>query len=330
VDRVRILLIGAGGIARTRHIPQLREVPEGEIAGLVDPAPGATQAVTASFPDLVDVPAFADYRQALETVRADAAIISSPHNQHLEHGIACVEAGLHVLMEKPFVVGSANAERFVALARERKLHLAIAYQRHVEGVYMYLHDLVRNGELGTIHGISAYQAQRWLEATAGQWRQDPTVSCGGQLNDSGSHLLDVILWITGLEAESVSARIDHRGAAVDIDSALTIRFQGGALASVLVAGSASVDWWEDVSINGDRGTALFRNGQLWVAREGEREPAPVPAEQIPRSGTLARDFVDLILGRIAEPAAPAEGGIAVARLTEAAWRSAEIGQPVTI
>jgi hypothetical protein len=56
----------------------------------------------------------------------------------------------------------------------------------------------------------------------------------------------------------------------------------------------------------------------------------VPAEQIPRSGTLARDFVDLILGRIAEPAAPADGGIAVARLTEAAWRSAEIGLPVAL
>lgn len=330
MDRVRILLIGAGGIARTRHIPQLREIPEAKIVGLVDPAPGAVQAAMAAFPDLAHVPAFTNYRHALETVRADAAVISSPHNQHLEHGVACIEAGLHVLMEKPFVVGSANAERFVALARERQLHLAIAYQRHVEGVYMYLHDLVRSGSLGTIQGISAYQAQRWLEATAGQWRQDPVVSCGGQLNDSGSHLLDVILWITGMEPESVSAQIDHRGAAVDIDSALTIRFRGGALASVLVAGSASIDWWEDVSINGDRGTALFRNGQLWVAREGERDLAPVPPEQIPPSGTLARNFVDLILGRVAEPAAPAEGGIAVSRLTEAAWRSAEIGQPVAL
>jgi predicted dehydrogenase len=324
------VLIGVGGIARGRHIPELGEVAEAEIVGMVDPSPGSVQASIASFPYLGDVPTFTDYRQALETLRADAAVISSPHSEHLEHGTACLEAGLHVLMEKPFVVGSANAERLVARARERKLHLAIAYQRHVEGAYRYLHDLVREGELGTIQSIAAYQAQGWLEGTRGQWRQDPAISCGGQLNDSGSHLLDVILWITDLQPESVSAQIDYRGAAVDIDSSLTIRFHGGALASILIAGSASIDWWEDVSIHGDRGTALFRNGQLWVARAGEHTPAAVPAEQIPRSGTLARDFVDLILGRVAEPAAPAEGGIAVARLTEAAWRSAEIGLPVAL
>ena len=148
-----------------------------------------------------------------------------------------------------------------------------------------------------VQTVSAYQAQHWLTGTRGTWRQDPAVSCGGQLNDSGSHLLDVAIRITGLRPEWVSAAIDNRGAPVNIDSALTVRFEGGALASILVAGSASIDWWEDLSIHGDRGTAFYRNGQVWVARVGEREPSLVPPEQWAANGSLARDFVDLILGR---------------------------------
>jgi predicted dehydrogenase len=330
VEKVRVILVGAGGIARGRHIPELREVPEAEIVAMVDPAQRSLDAVTGRWPDMARIPVFASYREALATVPADAAVISSPHNEHLEHGTACIEAGLHVLMEKPFVVGSANAEALVARARARGLHLAIAYQRHVEGAYRYLHDLVQSGVLGTIQTVSAYQAQHWLTGTRGTWRQDPEISCGGQLNDSGSHLLDVILWITGLRPEWVSAAIDNRGAAVDIDSALTVRFAGGALASILVAGSASIGWWEDLSLQGDRGTAFYRNKQIWVAREGASGLSLVPPEELPSNGSLAQNFVDLILGRIPTPAAPAVGGVAVARLTEAAWRSAESGQPVTV
>ncbi len=85
-----------------------------------------------------------------------------------------------------------------------------------------------------------------------------------------------------------------------------------------------------VSINGATGTALYRNGQVWVAREGERTPVAVPAAQLPASGTLAGNFVDLIRGRVSAPAAPASCGLAVARLTEAAWKSAESGQAVML
>jgi predicted dehydrogenase len=330
LDKVRFLLIGVGGIARGRHIPELLPIPEAEIVGLVDPVPASIAMARDRFPALADVPVFRHYREALKEISANAVVISTPHNEHLEQGVACIEAGLHVLMEKPFVVGSENAARLTALARERRLHLAVAYQRHVEPTYRYLHELVQSGALGAIQAITAYQSQRWLAATVGSWRQDPAISCGGQLNDSGSHLLDIILWTTGLQPESVAARIDYRGAPVDIDSSITIRFHGGALGSLAIIGSSSINWWEDVSINGDRGTALFRNGQILVARDGERDPAQVPAGDLPPWGTLVGNFVDLILGRITEPAAPAACGVAVARLTEAAWRSSEIGQPVML
>lgn len=329
MDKLRFLILGAGSMGRY-HVRRLLPVKEAAIVGLVDPAESSIGAMREAYPELADTPAWADYRQALREAQADAAIIITPHNQHLEHGMACLDAGLHVLMEKPFVNGSANAERLIAHAAQQGKHLAVSYQRHLEGAYMYVRNLIQRGELGTIQYISAYQAQSWLQLTRGSWRQDPEISCGGQLNDSGSHLLDIVVWMTGLEPAEVSAFIDNRGAQVDIDTALTVRFQGGAIASFNIVGSSTVRWWEDVSVHGDKGTALYRNKTLLVAREGDEYPTAVPSDELPAASDPDRNFVDLLLGRVAEPAAPATCGLAISRLTEAAWESARVGKPVNI
>lgn len=329
MDKVRFLSIGVGGMGR-HHINLLKQLPEVEIAGLVDASEASITATRERFEDLADIPAFTDYKQALREVEADATVIVTPHNQHLEQGLACLDAGLHVLMEKPFVAGSANSERLIAFAAEKGKHLAVSYQRHLQGPYLYLKQLIEKGELGTIQFVSAYQAQAWLKGTAGSWRQDPEMSCGGQLNDSGSHLLDIVMWLTDLEPVEVNAFIDNRGSQVDIDTALSVRCEGGALVNFNIVGSSSIGWCEDVSIHGDKGTALFRNGSVSVAREGERAPTTVSPESLPAGSNPDADFVDLILGRVEQAAAPSACGLKVARLTEAAWESAKIGRPVKL
>ncbi len=322
--KVRFLMIGVGGMGR-EHIRRLLQVPEAEIVALADPSDAAVEEVKKRFPELANVSVYKDYREAISQANADAAVIVSPHSMHFEQGMACLDGGLHVLMEKPFVDGSENAERIIAHAEKVNKHLAVAYQRHLMGPYIYIRNLIQSGELGKINYICAYQAQRWLEGARGTWRQNPALSCGGQLNDSGSHLLDVVLWVSGLEPESVSAMIDNRGVAVDIDSAVTVRFHGGAIATFNVVGSASIGWREDVSIHGDKGTVLYRNGKILVAKEGQRDVVEVPESELPPSSDPNRDFVDLILGRVSEAAAPSSCGLRIARLTEAAWKSAANG-----
>lgn len=327
MQKVRFVMIGVGGMGRV-HIGKLLQVPEVEIVALADPSEASIKEVKKNYPSLEAVPSFSDYRQALAGTKADASVIVTPHSQHFEQGMACLDAGLHVLMEKPFVAGSAHAERIIAHAKSVNRHLAVSYQRHLMGPYIYLRHLVRSGELGNINYICAYQAQKWLQMTAGTWRQNPELSCGGQLNDSGSHLLDVVLWVSGLEPQSVSAFIDNRGSQVDIDSAVTVRFRGGAIGTFNIVGSANVGFYEDVSIHGDKGTALYRNQKILVAKEGQNQPVEIPAEGLPGSSDPDRDFVDLILGRVNEAAAPSSSGLRIARLTEAAWESAANGSKV--
>ncbi len=331
MDAVRVLIVGMGGMGQ-EHARRLLDVPDARIVGMVDPSSAAIAAARAEVPALEEVPAFGDLYEALHGVPADMAVIVSLHSQHLTHGLACLEAGLHVLMEKPFVAGSVNAERLIAYAQEQGKLLAVSYQRHLEGPYVYLRELVASGGLGRILAFSAYQSQQWLAGTTGTWRQDPEKARGGQLNDSGSHLLDVILWVTGLSPIEVSAVIDNRGTRVDIDSALAVRCEGGAIGTFTVVGSAVGidDVWEDIVIHGDRGTAFYRRGTLLVARDGAAAPVAVPPDDIVPDGDPDRDFVEVILGRKAEPAAPAWCGLAVARLTEAAWESARRGCAVSL
>ncbi len=305
-------------------------MPEAQVVGIVEPNRAQVALIHEQRPELKDVPVFEDHRIALQEAQADAAIIGTPHSMHFEQGIDALRAGLHVLMEKPFVSGSANAERIIAVAEEQGRHLAVAYQRRVELPYIYLRELVQSGALGTLQFVTAYQAQNWLAGTRGTWRQDPLLACGGQLNDSGSHLLDIVLWTTGLEPEEVRAVIDNRGAQVDIDTVLSVRFKGGALGSFNIVGSSALRWWEDVSVHGDQGTVLYRNGAIWVQRTGERSVTPLAAEQLPVGSTASADFVNFLLGRIDAPAAPAGAGLRIARLTEATWKSAETGQPVRL
>ncbi|KRW91344.1 oxidoreductase [Alicyclobacillus tengchongensis] len=319
---VRVLLVGAGGMGRS-HLRNLLALRDVEIAGIVDPSSAAIAATKQLYGGMESTPEFSSLKAALETVQADAAVIVTPHAQHFEQGQMCLQRGLHVLMEKPFVAGSVNARALIEMAQQAGRHLAVSYQRRLQGPYVYLKTLIESGELGEIRYATAYQAQSWLESQRGTWRQNRGLSCGGQLNDSGSHLVDVMLWLIGRQPKSVFAHTDNRGTEVDIDSALTIRFEHDVICTLNVVGSASIQWWEDVAIHGSKGTALYRNGELLVAKGVHSELHPVAVEDLPVTTNLDENFIDLVLGRISSPAATAESGYQVARLTEAAWESSE-------
>ena len=164
------------------------------------------------------------------------------------------------------------------------------------------------------------------------------MSGGGQLNDSGSHLVDVMLWTTGLAAESVFAHSETYGGEVDIDSAVSVRFTGGALGTLSIVGHSPI-WREELSVWGSEGTLVYRNGQVL-----ECGPGPWEYEMDEVSGLSSsagedpyilknpgpdRNFVDAILGRD-EVRVPPGCGLRVLELVEAAWRSIDLGRPVLV
>ena len=157
---------------------------------------------------------------------------------------------------------------------------------------------------------------------------EPELSGGGQLNDSGSHLLDILLWILEASPKEVFAMMEYFDAQVDILSALTIRFDTDALCNISVVGHAAGRMHEDFTIWMEKGTLFVRDGKLYREEQGT-EMVEVTGDELPEGEQKDRAFLDLILGK-AENRVDAANGLRVIQLTEAAWKSAETGMPVKV
>jgi predicted dehydrogenase len=326
-EQVKVGLIGTGGFAHV-HVGRLSEVPEAVVAALVDPDPKRIAAMKQHFPQLAGCPAYADYRDMLKTERLDAVAICSPHNVHCEQIVASLRAGLHVLTEKPMVCTIADAHQ--VMAEEQKAHklVAIGYQRHTQGEFLFVRNCIASGRTGEVQFVSAFQGQDWMKGCTGLWRQVQAVSCGGQLNDSGSHLIDIILWVTGLKARQVTAAIRNFDREVDINSALTIEFANGAVGNLSVVGNCPI-WWEDITVTCSEWVFFLRQGHLTYCTGDRGEVLSLQTTQY-GSNSPDRNFINAILGR-EELLAPSVCGLRTIELTEAAWKSAESGgRPVSL
>lgn len=320
MDKVRVGIVGCGGFTRYR-LGNLAKVKEAVVVGLSDPAPDQIAKTKEVHPHLADVPEFADFQKMLDDLHPDAIMIATPHTQHVDQILAGFKAGCHVCTEKPMVTSVADAQRVIAARDQSGKVGMVSYQRHFQSEFRFIRERIRSGAAGKVQYVSAFLAQNWYEGTRGTWRQILSLSGGGQLNDSGSHLVDILLHTSGLSAESVSAFINNFESEVDIDSAVNIRFKGGALGAISVIGN-SPQWHEDITFECEKESYYLRQGQSPSIRD--REGRVFTADQLPGGTTPDANFIAACLGR-EKVESPFECGLEVIRLTEAAWESAAAG-----
>jgi predicted dehydrogenase len=325
-DKIRIGMIGVGGMS-IGHARNIKEnIPEAEIVALCDTSEASIARIKERA-GLESVPAFNDYAEMLESVEMDAVEIASPHTLHYQQIMDSLDKGLHVLTEKPMVCTQEHAHALLKKRDEAGKVLMISYQRHFMPEFLHIRNRIKNGDLGELTYVSALQGQDWLRGCAGSWRHSLALSGGGQLNDSGSHLVDIVLWTTGLVPKEVSAFIENFTVEVDINSSVSVRFTNGAVGNFSVIGDCP-GWWEDLTYVGKEGALFMRNGQLTERLRSNGGKDSVPSkEDMPKDTNPDRNFVDSILGKD-EPRVPAECGLRVIELTEGAWESAKkSGEP---
>ena len=329
-QKVRMGLIGCGG-NMGGHIRRLMDMSDVEVVALADPSEASFARLFDRVPQAEQLPRFADHEEMLANVEMDATEISTPHTLHFEQIMDSLDKGLHVLTEKPMVCSVDHALQVMGKAEEVNRILMVSYQRHFAPAFRFIRNQIRAGELGEIQFIQAMQDQHWYENQQGKWRQVHALSGGGQLNDSGSHLLDIVLWMVDQEPERVSAFMENLDTEVDVNSALSIAFANGALANFSIVGTGpGPGMWEDITIWGSKGAIYSRNGKV-TCKYGGKAPVEVDAAGLPsRFVSPDQNFVDAILGRD-EVQVPPVCGLRVIQLTEAAWESAtKGGQPVRV
>ncbi len=319
MDSVRVAMIGCGGFQRHR-LGNLLKVKEAQVVALVDPEQHQIDLTKETHPSLAGLETYNDHREMLDKVKPDAVMIATPHTQHVGQILDGLDAGANVCCEKPLVCSVADAHAVIKKRDETGKIGMVSYQRHFQPEFRYVRDKVESGEAGALQYIQAFQAQAWLRGTKGTWRQKHSLSGGGQLNDSGSHLIDIILWSTQASVDSVSAYGDSFGTEVDINSACALRFKNGALGTLSVIGNGN-GWTEDVTFFFENLMFYIRNGKLSILdRDGNR----LEAASLAGGTTPDANFIHSILGKVPNES-PFECGLEVIRLTEAAWESMEQG-----
>ncbi len=326
-ETIRVGMIGVGGIAQG-HVDRLLKLPEVRIVALADASAQSLEKTQGRFGERMgEVPTFADYRQMLDGVKPDAVVICTPHTQHFQQAVDSLDSGAHVLLEKPMVNRVVDAHALLAKIDATKKVVGLAYQRHTMPEFRYIKAKIESGEFGPVQFVNALQQQGWAKGTKGSWRQDPALSGGGQINDSGSHLLDIILWTTGLAPDKVAAFMDNRGTPVDINTALTVKFTNGAQGTISVVGDAA-GWYEDITIWCERGSFYVRNGGGFQVQGTDGKTFTPDADGMPAGSDVDTNFIHTIFGTEEIAAAPING-LRTIELTEAAWKSGAAGGALT-
>lgn len=328
--QIKVAMIGCGGNARG-HMSRLLQLDGVKIVGLCDTAEAAIAAARQLDLSIAACPVYSDYKQLLKEVDCDAVEISTPHTCHFDQLMASLNAGKHVLCEKPMVCSVADAKKVINKAKKTGLIVGVAYQRHTAAPYRYCRKLIAEGKLGQVNFVTALQSQNWYlpVTTSGAWRGKMSLSGGGQLNDSGSHLIDIILWMTNLQPAEVFAYQDKLKAEVDILTGMSVRFDGGAICNVSVVGHA-VNWLEDITIWGDEMTLAIRGSEIWRWGTEKREQREVvPEAELEPGSDPDRNFINALRGKEEVQARP-EDFLKVIQLSEAAWASAASGQPTKV
>lgn len=331
MEAIRIGLIGPGAIGAVHR--DAIAATEGLVLAAVA---GGGEASRARFPG---IPGFETAAQMIGAGGLDAVVIATPGSLHAGPARAALQAGLHVLVEKPLAVDLDEAEALTRLAATSGLVCATVSQRRFEPAHQYLHDQLRAGALGRLRLIEG--AVHWHRDTAyyaeKPWRRDQRHG-GGSLFNQGIHSLDLMLWLAG-PVHSVIAQaadLDGLGGAETLCQALMI-FDSGARGSLTTTTATPPGRPATLSLFTDRGHAHLRQSEVaeWTL------PVPPPPDAAgPASGAARpldigiqghaaqwRDFRDAIRAR--RPAAIGFGdGLAALRTVTAIHRAAEAGRRV--
>ena len=195
MSKIRLAMIGCGGNS-SGHARRMNGNPDVQIVGTCDVNTDiANGYIDRNLSDLTPRPeAYDDIAKMLKNAKPDAVVISTPHTLHFEQGMQALEAGCHVLMEKPMVTSSKDAYTLAEKVEKTGLILTIGYNTPCSANFHYIREIVRNGDFGKLELVIGYITQNWKSATIGAWRQKPELSGGGQAYDSGAHLLNGHKW----------------------------------------------------------------------------------------------------------------------------------------
>jgi predicted dehydrogenase len=328
---VQTTIVGCGGMARHHIRTMLRQAHTTRIAVVCEPSPESYVATAQLFEEmgLEPPPNQPNLARLLEEWGAelDAALIATPHKYHHGQTQACLDAGLDVLLEKPMVMNAAEARSLIETRDRTGKLLVVAFPGSLSPQIRTAVTMLRSGALGPILSISGVVWQGWGPGTAGKWRQQPEISGGGFMFDTGAHMLNTVADLAGEDFIHVAAWLDNHGRPVDTQAAIMGQLESGALVTIHGCGEAIPSCESHVRVFCAQAIVDTDIWGKWlkVRRHGRKR---FRAVKVPPSLGVWEQFLGVRAGQIPNPCPP-EVGLRMARLWDAIQASAaQGGMPV--
>ena len=321
---LRFAILGCGRMGR-HHSERLREDGRGEVVALLDMLPEMALRLQQDL-----WPRSRLYKNVTELMCSDtidAAILCTPTAEHFTQASQCLDRGWHVLCEKPL---ASNRDQILGLigrvekARARNIVFSLGYQRRHAAIYKTLRREVLSGAWGNVRAVVSHNVENWQPTIGGTWRDDPDQNFGGFLIDAGSHKLDSIFYVTGLDPVEAFARSQTWGSRVEIVTSATALLTNEVTLTLDFIGNAQY-LGEDLGIHCEHADLLVRHGELWLGHEGCLKRLDINQ---PESNPVT-SLLDSILNG-APVISPPSAALPVFDLTQAILRSAQSQTSVAI
>jgi len=189
----KIAIVGCGGIANGKHMPSLSKLDNVEMVAFCDIVPERAEQAAEKY-GAEGAKTYTDYKELLKDASIDVVHVCTPNDSHADIAIAALEAGKHVMSEKPMAKTAASAKRMVEAAKRTGKKLTVGYNNRFRPDSQHLKKICEDGELGEIYFAKAHAIRRRAVPTWGVFL-DEEKQGGGPLIDIGTHALDLTLWM---------------------------------------------------------------------------------------------------------------------------------------
>ncbi len=348
MSKVRIGITGLGNIGNV-HANNLLEnkVPRAEFSAICS----SSEEKRNSFAEK-GLKTYSTTDELIQSGEIDALLIATPHYQHPDIGIKALEAGLHIMVEKPIAAHKADAERLIAAAEKHAdLTFSAVFQLRTEPRYIKIRDLIQSGELGDIVRV-IWVMTDWFRSEAyyqsGGWRATWKGEGGGVLLNQCLHQLDALQWIMGMPSQVRSHVGIGRFHDIEVEDDVTcyLEYPNGAT-GMFLSSTGEIPGSNRFEIAGTKGRLLLENDKLLLTRnatptdewnktskigfalpETTVEEIPIPPSEEPHAQLLT-NFVDNILDGT-PLIAPGASGIGSVELANVMLYSGLLDKPIDL
>ena len=329
-DKVRYAIVGAGWISQTALLPGVEHTGNSVVTTIVTGHEYKTEALREKYPTIKHGYSYEEYDEFLAADVADAVYLATPNWDHVELAVKTLEAGLHLLLEKPMAVSVEECQRIVKASQRSGAKLMVAYRLHFEPGTLKALEIVRSGKLGKIRYFNSSFSQlvnrENHRAKHGFW--------AGPVPDMGPYPINMVRTLFGAEPIEVFATGVNTSEEFNFDDtvAVTLKFTDRRLASFVVS-YAGQDL-DDFRIVGDLGSLYsdpaygMPGGMKHVVKidTDESKESFVKTDQF---GGELKYFSECVLeGKDPEP--DGEEGLLDVRVLVAAEQSLKTGMPVKL